>query len=87
LGVSERQARQVRQDIIEKDRREVPGMLRISFGLYNTRDEVDALVDALLKISRGNFKGKYQQNQASGEFIPEGWQVDYDQYFRLRRSE
>ena len=58
-------------------------MLRVSFGLYNTRDEVDALVDALKKISRGDFKGKYQQNQASGEFIPEGWQVDYDQYFRF----
>ena len=87
LGVSEEQARQVRQEIIDKDRREVPGMLRISFGLYTTRDEVDALVDALKKISRGDFKGKYQQDQASGEFIPAGWQVDYDQYFRLRRAE
>jgi cysteine desulfurase / selenocysteine lyase len=83
LGVSEKQARQVRQDIINKDRREVPGMLRVSFGLYNTREEVDSLVDALQKIGCGNYKGKYHQIQGSGEYIPEGWQVDFEQYFRL----
>jgi cysteine desulfurase/selenocysteine lyase len=84
LGVSELQAGQVRQDILNKDRREVPGMLRISFGLYNRRDEVDRLVDALQQIIRGSYKGKYHQVQSNGEYIPEGWQVDYDQYFRLR---
>ena len=83
LGVSESQARQVRQDIINKDRRQVPGMLRLSFGLYNQREDIDRLVDALQNIIGGNYHGKYHQVQGSGEYIPEGWQVDYDQYFRL----
>jgi cysteine desulfurase / selenocysteine lyase len=83
LGISENQARQVRQHILNRDRREVPGMLRVSFGLYNTHAEIDLLVDALHEISCGNYKGKYRQVQGSGEYTPEGWQVNFEQYFSL----
>lgn len=40
-----------------------PGMARISFGLYNTRHEVDILINLLEKVSRN--KKYYMQKYAS----------------------
>jgi hypothetical protein len=52
-------------------------MVRISFGLYNTTHEIDALLEALNKIAQGDFKGEYTQHKASGEYRPKGWAVDF----------
>jgi selenocysteine lyase/cysteine desulfurase len=51
---------------------EKPGMVRVSFGAYNTRGEVDALVEALLRI-RGEHRGRYQRGP-DGEYAPAGAQ-------------
>ena len=59
-------------------------MVRISFGMYNTIDEVDVLVDALSDIARGAHKGKYVQDRASGEYQAQGWSPDLAAYFELR---
>jgi selenocysteine lyase/cysteine desulfurase len=75
------EARQVRTQILSGDRRYVPGMVRVSFGLYNTLEEVDALVDALECIARGEYRGKYTQAISNGEFMPEGWRVRYEDYY------
>ena len=81
LGVSQDEALRVREEILDGDRREVPGLVRISFGLYNTRDEVDRLIEALDCILRGAYKGRYHQDPRRGEFVPEGWEIDFSQYF------
>ncbi len=83
LNVDDRHSEQVRQKILLHDRREVPGMIRISFGLYNDLSDIDALIDALEKIRRGEFQGTYVQDMPSGEFHPLGWQVRFDDYFDL----
>ncbi|RPJ46800.1 MAG: aminotransferase class V-fold PLP-dependent enzyme, partial [Chloroflexi bacterium] len=85
LGVKEEHALQVRQSILDGDRREVPGLVRISFGLYNQFAEVDSLVDALHRLARGEYRGEYVQDAASGDFVPQGWQVDYDQFFTVQQ--
>jgi len=82
MGVQEEQSQLVRQQIISHDRRFVPGMLRISFGLYNTVEEIDALVEGLDCIVRGKYRGKYSQDMASGEFLPKGWQVRYEDFYQ-----
>ena len=51
------------------DRSDMPGLIRMSFGLYNTFEDVDRLADALQHIVRGEFRGQYSQNTASGEYI------------------
>jgi selenocysteine lyase/cysteine desulfurase len=81
LGLSSRQADQVRQRMLSGDKSDMPGLIRASFGLYNTLEEVDALVEALTRISRGEYKGKYVQDRASGEYKPEGWDEEYESYF------
>jgi len=83
LGLSETQAADVRRRILADDRSEMPGLIRASFGLYNTLEEVDTLVEALNEISRGKFKGKFIQDKVTGEFSPVDWQPDYSQYFQL----
>jgi hypothetical protein len=45
---------------------------------------VDWFIEVLERIVRGEVQGHYVQDPASGEFWPEGYQVDCDSYFRLR---
>ena len=86
MDVDHDEATRVRQMILSHDRSEVPGMIRISFGLYNTEDDVDRLLEALTKIQKGEYCGKYVQHIASGEYRPQGWSVDWDDYFTLTRK-
>jgi cysteine desulfurase / selenocysteine lyase len=83
LDVREEEALRVRQMILDGNRREVPGLVRISFGLYNENEEVDCLVDALERIAHGEYLGEYVQDPASGDYLPKGWQADYDRYFSV----
>jgi len=65
------------------DKSDMPGLIRASFGLYNTLDDADALADALTCIARGDYKGRYHQDIASGEYTAEGWIPDFEAYFSL----
>lgn len=66
------------------DRRQNPGLVRASFGLYNTLDEVDTFVTALARILRREYTGRYHQDLVSGDFVPENWIPDFTNYFGLR---
>ena len=83
LHYPEEGAAAVRAKILSGDRRDVPGLVRVSFGLYNSLAEVDWLVEALERIARGDFCGKYQQDFRSGEYRPEGWSVRFEDYFEV----
>jgi selenocysteine lyase/cysteine desulfurase len=83
LGLSPEEANQVRRDIEAGNKREMPGLVRVSFGLYNTKDEVDVLIDALTAIVRGDIKGNYVQNDATGEYTPENWDPKFEEFFEL----
>jgi selenocysteine lyase/cysteine desulfurase len=77
LGLSEDEALSVRDRMVAHDKREMPGMVRMSFGLYNTLDEVDRFIEALGRIARRDFAGDYRQNAATGEYLPAGWEPDF----------
>jgi selenocysteine lyase/cysteine desulfurase len=83
LGLSKEEAADVRRRILADDRSEMPGLIRASFGLYNTLEDADILVEALDKISKGNYQGEFVQDKVTGEFTPTGWQLDYADYFKL----
>lgn len=86
LGLNEAEAIKVRDDILEGDKSEMPGLIRASFGLYNTIEEVDALVDALEKIIAGEYEGEYIQDRASGEYTPKNWKPDFEAHFSIQRE-
>ncbi len=81
MHIDDAAARQVRARMAEGDRSQMPGLIRASFGLYNTREDVDALVEALHAVAKGTYQGRYHQDKASGEYVPEGWQPVFEQYF------
>ncbi len=83
LGLSNEEAIEVRRRMMDGDKSEMPGLIRLSFGLYNTRQEVDFLIDALQHISSGKFHGKYTQEKATGEYTPLDWQPGFTRYFSL----
>lgn len=59
------------------------GLVRVSFGLHNTLEEVDTLCDALTAISTGNLREKYRWDEEIG-FIPRGWTApQFDRFFTL----
>ncbi len=72
-----------RKQVIAGVRAHLPGLVRISFGCYNTREEVDWLVHALGNIARGEIAGDYEQDMATGTFRERTFQPDLEEYFRL----
>ena len=50
----------------------LPGMVRISFGFYNTPEEIDILVDSLieLRINEVEIKNRYRIDPNTGEYVP-----------------
>ena len=81
LGLSPEQADGVRERMQAGDRSNMPGLIRASFGLYNNFEDVDAFVDALKHIEQGEYRGVYIQNKATGEYLPQGWTPDFEEYF------
>jgi selenocysteine lyase/cysteine desulfurase len=81
LGLTPEEASLVRERMQAGDKSDMPGLVRVSFGLYNRLEEVDALVEALHRIILGEYEGEYKQDRSSGEFTPQKWQPDFEAYF------
>ncbi len=83
LKLNPQEARIIRLRMQNGDKSDMPGLIRASFGLYNTLDEVDAFIEALTRIARKDYRGNYLQDIATGEFHAEGWMPDFEAYFSL----
>ena len=83
LGLSGEESNRVRRDILANNRADMPGLTRISFGLYNTAEEIDVLRQALINITRGKYYGRYVQDAKTGEYHAVNWKPDLNRYFRL----
>ncbi len=87
LGLGQDEVETIRCAMAAGDRSAMPGMVRASFGMYNTIADVDALVHALTIITRGEFKGDYSQNRATGEYGAQGWAPNLAHHFSLSKAE
>jgi len=83
MGLSTEESNRVRDEILANDRHDMPGLVRISFGMYNTAAEVDVVVEALRNIAQGHYAGQYVQDVKSGECHATNWQPNLAQYFKL----
>ncbi len=83
LHVDEREARQVERQILGRDRSAIPGTVRVSFGLYNTTDEIDALAEALSAIARRDFRAGYVLDRERGEYTHPDMPRDFASRFRF----
>ncbi|MBE0432064.1 aminotransferase class V-fold PLP-dependent enzyme [candidate division WOR-3 bacterium] len=83
LGVTPEQAKDVEKHILSRDRSKIPGTIRISFGLYNTKEEIDYYCGMLGIVVRREYKGKYILDRERGEYHPENFSVDFSKFFTL----
>ena len=83
MRLTPEESNRVRRDILANNRHDMPGLVRLSFGMYNTAAEVDVIVRALRDIVQGKYAGQYVQDIRSGEYHAVNWQPNLAQYFRL----
>ena len=83
LHVTQEQAIQLEAEILSRNRTHLPGAVRASFGLYNTTDEIDVLVDSIKKIASGHFHKDYVINPEKGEYAPRNFRLDFENYFKF----
>lgn len=69
--------------IINGDKFNIPGALRISFGIYNTTEEIDYLVESLKKVIYSKSDYEYVKNVELGQFYPVGLDIDKENYFNF----
>lgn len=86
LKLSEEDWRRYRVDILSGNKSQAPGLVRVSFGFYNTTKEVDILVNQIEKIVNGQYRGNYYQENSSGDYIPERYDRLLEQAFSIRRD-
>ncbi|NTW04306.1 MAG: aminotransferase class V-fold PLP-dependent enzyme, partial [Oscillochloris sp.] len=59
------------------------GLVRASFGIYNTSYEVDLLAEALNATASGVFDKAYQRDPATGSYHPQGWSARPAEHFHF----
>jgi len=77
LRVTPESERDLEQRIQARDRRFVPGAVRVSIGLHNTGEEIDRFLFALREIAARRWRGRYEQDVATGEYRPAGFRFDF----------
>ncbi len=84
LGVGPEEAEKVRGEIVGRNRTNVPGAVRASVGIYNDESDIDALIEALKVIQRGDQTGKYVMCKETGSYVPTGQDCfDFEHHFTL----
>jgi len=86
LREAETEKAQWGRDPLAGDNSGKPGMVRISFGAYNSFDDVDALVEMLRRITRNEYQGRYYPIPESGEYAPAGHRDSMADYFDYLHS-
>lgn len=83
LHITPEESRKLEENILRHDRSELPGAVRISFGIYNDEQEIDACVELLHRIARREWKGQYEVDHYTGEYHIKGVQPRFSDYFKL----
>lgn len=76
LGVTDEQYRFHHNNVLAHNRTDLPGLVRMSFGCYNTFGDIDRLIFMLEKIARGDYRGSYAVDARSGNYYPKGFQPE-----------
>lgn len=81
LGLTDYWEQQLQEGI--KSYSKLPGMVRMSFGCYNSTGDIDRFIDMLKQVIAGNYEGSYRKQAHSGRYLPEGFEDDFADYFEL----
>jgi selenocysteine lyase/cysteine desulfurase len=81
LGVTVEETKILEAKILSHDRSTIPGAVRMSFGMYNNREEIDQMIDVLKVIAKNEFNGNYELYPETGEYFPAGFKINFDEYY------
>jgi len=83
LHISTAQAHTLEAEIMNRDRSNIPGTVRASFGIYNDKEEIDRLASILEKISTDGYSGDYRLNPEKGEYLPRNFEINWGNYYNF----
>jgi len=75
LGVSQDEYQRFHDEVVQKNKSTLPGMVRASFGCYNNTKDVDRLVEMIQRIIGGDYGGDYAVHVPSGSYYPRGFEL------------
>jgi len=76
LGITQQEYLEYRSRLMQGDRSHLPGFVRLSFGCYNNREDIDRLVEMLERIVQGEYRGEYLPHKPSGSYYPRGFTME-----------
>lgn len=85
LQLNEEKTATWRDQLLEGDKSNLPGMVRASFGCYSSKADIDHLVEMLERVARGDYEGEYQQDRSTGEYTPINYEDPLVDYFLLEK--
>ncbi len=83
LHLSDEDSRILGEQILARDRSNVPGTIRMSFGIYNTTKEIDRFIEMIKKIVAGDYDKNYVLNKEKGEYTNPRLQFKFEEYFQV----
>ncbi len=72
-----------RDQFLQNDKSNMPGLVRMSFGCYSNKEDVDRLFTMLERIHIGDYIGDYHQLKATGEYLPKNYRDNFTSDFRI----
>ncbi len=85
LDIDEKEGDLWRRQIMEGNRSNMPGMIRISFGCYNSFNDIDRLATMLKRIKKGDYKGDYRLDSRTGQYAPVNYREPFGAHFCLNQ--
>jgi cysteine desulfurase/selenocysteine lyase len=81
LKVPDNEQRTIRTRLGIGQHSDIPGAIRVSFGLYNTMEEVERLTSVLDMIIEHGWKGDYRDDPRDGSFHPASGKPNFGKYY------
>ena len=63
LKISEEESLQLYEKLTRHDRSQIPGAVRATIGIFNNREDIDALINAVSNIASKQWAGKYTEKK------------------------